>query len=83
MSQDARTVSSATVSATVIRACPCGSCRQPGSPCAAYGNTAKAKTHDLGIVSATYRNPVKQAWWLLLGRHFANFRIRKANRSAV
>jgi hypothetical protein len=41
---------------------------------------ADGTIHDHGIVSAHYRNPLKQAWWRLVGRPLANRRIRRSNR---
>lgn len=37
---------------------------------------------DHGVVAAHYRNPIRQAWWQLVGRPLANRRIRKSNRAA-
>ena len=41
---------------------------------------ADGTVHNLGVCSAHYTNPLKQAWWLLVGQHRANHRIRRANR---
>lgn len=36
---------------------------------------------DLGVISATYRNPLKQAVWTYVRKPLASRRIRRANRS--
>lgn len=41
---------------------------------------ADGTVHDHGIVSAAYKNPIKQAWWLLVRKPLANRRIRRSNR---
>jgi len=74
---------SATVAAVVIRACGCGYKRELGSPCGFCGNTDPPVVHDLGIVSATYKNRAKRLWWNAVGQHRASRRIRRANRSAL
>lgn len=38
---------------------------------------------DLGVVSAEYSNPIRQAWWRLMGRRLADARIRAENRRAA
>lgn len=42
---------------------------------------ADGTVHDHGVVSAHYKNPIKQAWWLLVGRPLADRRIRRSNRT--
>jgi hypothetical protein len=73
---------SATVSAVVIRACPCGYKREIGKPCGFCGNDNPPVTHDLGVVSATYKSRRRRLWWLAVGQHLANARIRHANKTA-
>lgn len=43
---------------------------------------ADGTVHDHGVVSAHYRNPLRQAWWTLVGQHLANRRIARSNRHA-
>lgn len=74
-------VSSAQVSHVIVRACTrCSSPRQIGSDCTGCGNSTPPEVTNLGTTAATYRNPLRQAWWTLAGRHFADHRIRRANR---
>lgn len=35
---------------------------------------------DHGVVSAQYRNPLRQAWWNFVGRPLADRRIARSNR---
>ncbi|WP_393075349.1 hypothetical protein [Streptomyces sp. LN704] len=42
---------------------------------------ADGTVHDHGVVDAHYRNPLKQAWWILVRRPLANRRIRVSNRT--
>lgn len=35
---------------------------------------------DLGVVTAEYKNPIRQLWWTTVGRPRANARIRRENR---
>jgi hypothetical protein len=71
----------AEVAAVVIRGCDrCGYRRDPGRPCGGCGNTEPAVVHDLGVVAATYSNPVKAAWWRLAGSRLADRRIKRTNR---
>jgi hypothetical protein len=35
---------------------------------------------DLGVVSATYTNPLRQWWWKLVGKPRADARIRAENK---
>lgn len=44
---------------------------------------ADGTVEDLGVISATYDNPVKQIWWELVGKHLAERRIAIANRGAM
>ena len=70
----------AEVSAVIIRACAlCGSPRDLGAPCASCGNPDAPEVTDLGLVSATYRNPLRRAWRHLIGGPMARRRIRNAN----
>lgn len=74
---------SATVSMIIVRACTvCGGKRELDKPCATCGNRKRPVTHDLGIQSAHYDNPVRQAWWLTVGQHVAAARARRANEEA-
>lgn len=83
MENRAEAESDATVSMIVIRACIiCGGKRELEKPCATCGNTKRPITHDLGIQSAHYKNPVKQAWWDAIGQHLAANRVRRANEEA-
>ena len=80
----ARVPSSVKIRHTITRACEhCGSPRSTDSPCAGCGDTCPATVVDLGVVTAAYRNPVKRAWWTLLGQPLADRRIRRANRAAA
>lgn len=73
----------ATVSLIVIRACTvCGGKREMDKPCATCGNRKRPVTHDLGVQSAHYDNPVRQAWWSAVGQHLAADRVRRANEEA-
>ena len=54
------------------------STRTIGEPCGTCGNPEPPETVELGVVSATYRNPVKRIWWNLVRRPLANRRIRRA-----
>ncbi len=40
---------------------------------------ADGTVHDHGVVSAHYRNPIRQAWWDLIGRRLADRRIARSN----
>jgi hypothetical protein len=77
----ARSVTKATVSHVIVRACVCcGGTREIGKPCALCGLKDPPVTHDLGVQSAHYRNPLRQLGWLLAGQHLAARRARRANR---
>ncbi|MFJ8798518.1 hypothetical protein [Streptomyces sp. NPDC102487] len=41
---------------------------------------ADGTVEDHGIVSAHYSNPLRAAWWHLVGRPLANARIARSNR---
>lgn len=74
-------VSAGEVSHVIVRACAdCRSPRRIGEPCGGCGNPNPPEVTHLGVVAATYRNPLRQAWWTLAGRHLADRRIRRANR---
>ena len=71
----------AEVTAVIIRACAlCGCSRELGAPCATCGNTAPPVVTDLGVVSASYQNPLRRAWRHLIGGPLARRRINNANR---
>jgi hypothetical protein len=71
----------AEVSAVIIRACAlCGSPRVLEVPCASCGNPDPPEVTDLGIVAATYRNPLRRAWRHLATGPLARRRIEAANR---
>jgi hypothetical protein len=77
----ARSVTRATVSHVIVRACvQCGGKREIGEPCALCGLTDPPVTHDLGVQSYTHRNPLKRAWWNLIGQPLAERRAREAAR---
>jgi hypothetical protein len=70
----------AEVAAVIIRACAsCGSPRALETPCAGCGNAAPPEVTDLGVVSASYRNPLRRAWRHLVGGPLARRRIGDAN----
>lgn len=76
---DTRAISSGTVSHVIIRGCTrCQSQRVIGEPCAGCGNPEPPEVTKLGVVSATYRNPIKRAWWALVRAPMADRRIRRA-----
>lgn len=76
-------VVSATTSAVIVRACVvCGGKRELDKPCTTCGNKERPVTHDLGIQSAYYKDPVRQAWWFAVGQHLAANRARRANEEA-
>lgn len=73
-------VSSAEVRHVIVRACTeCGAARQLDTACAGCGNDVPPVVHDLGIVTAVYRNPVRRAVWRLVRKPLADHRIRRAN----
>lgn len=68
----------------IVRACTrCGHQRAEGEPCAGCGNPEPPLVHRLGVQSAVYRNPLRQAWWNLTGSRLAARRARKANAEAA
>ncbi len=72
----------AEVTAVIIRACArCGSPRDLGRPCGECGNPDPPEVTDLGVVSASYRNPLRRAWRHVTGDPLARRRIRNANRN--
>lgn len=76
-------VTTATLSAVIVRACDnCGEKREMNSPCAGCGNPEPAREHDLGVVSAYYKNPLKRLAWNLFGQHMAAARAQEANGEA-
>jgi len=76
-------VASAEIRHIIVRACTeCGAARQAGVACDGCGNALAPETTDLGVVSATYRNPIRNAWWHLVRRPLAQRRIQRANRRA-
>ncbi len=76
-----RAVTRAIVSHVIVRACQdCGYPRQIGVPCEGCGLADPPVVHELGQQAATYRNPVKRAWWRLVGQPAASRRVRKAAR---
>ncbi|MFF4403607.1 hypothetical protein [Streptomyces sp. NPDC001404] len=44
---------------------------------------ADGTIEHIGLVAATYRSPLRRAWWRLYGKRRAQRRIRRANRSAA
>jgi hypothetical protein len=73
-------VSSAEVRHVIVRACAtCGAARQLDAACAGCGNESPPLVHDLGVVTAVYRNPVRRAVWRLVRKPLADRRIRRAN----
>jgi len=76
-------IASAEVSHIIVRGCACGSPRTPGVPCANCGNTAPPEIVNLGVVTANYRNPFRQALWVCVRKPLAELRIRRANRRAL
>jgi hypothetical protein len=71
----------AEVTAVIIRACAlCGSPREVERACAGCGNPDPPVVTDLGIVSASYRNPLRRLWRHLVGEPLARRRIQDANR---
>jgi hypothetical protein len=53
---------------------------QPNTTVGAVITRADGTVIDLGKVAASYRNPLRQAWWDHVGLRLANRRIHKANR---
>lgn len=79
----AHSVSSAEIRQVIVRACTeCGAPRQLDTACAKCGNSSAPETSDLGVISAVYKNPFRQAWWHLVRRPLAHRRIQRANRRA-
>jgi hypothetical protein len=76
---NARAVSKATLRPVIVRACvQCGGKREIGTPCALCGLADPPVTHDLGVQSAYYRNPLKRFGWWAVGQHLAAHRAREA-----
>lgn len=74
-------VREAAVRHVIVRACArCGGKRQAGEPCAGCGNPEPPAVHDLGVQAFTHHDPLKRAWWALIGRHLAAARVRRAAR---
>ena len=42
---------------------------------------ADGRREDLGVITASYRNPLRQWWWRLVRQPAARRRIRRANRN--
>lgn len=42
---------------------------------------ADGTVQDCGLISAKYRNPIRQAYWVLVGSRLAHRRIRRINRT--
>lgn len=79
--QSARAISSAELVHVIVRACTvCGHTRNQNQPCEGCGNPAPPEVTPLGKVSATYRNPIRRAWWSLVGQPLSKRRIERANR---
>ena len=77
----ARSVTRATVSHVIVRACAvCGGKREAGKPCALCGLTDPPVVHDLGVQSYTHRNPLRRLGWWAVGQHLAAKRARTASR---
>lgn len=71
----------AEVTAIIIRACACcGSPRELGAPCAGCGNQDAPEVTDLGMVSASYRSPLRRLARHVIGGPLARRRIQNANR---
>lgn len=74
----------AEVSAVIIRACTrCQGPREQGKPCAGCGNPDPPVVTDLGVISATYRNPLRRLWRHVTGDPLSRRRIANANRHAA
>lgn len=70
------------LSAVVIRACECGTPRpSPDAPCPGCGTPDAPQVADLGVIAGNYLSPRRHLWWLLIGQHAANRRIRRANKA--
>jgi hypothetical protein len=68
---------------TITRACSrCRHPREAGKACGGCGNPEPPEICRLGVQSASYRNPLRQAWWRLAGEPRARRRARKANAAA-
>lgn len=77
-------VASAEVSHVIIRACSkCGGRRELDTACAGCGNREAPEVSDLGVVIATYSNPLRRVAWHLVGKPLAERRIRRANARAI
>lgn len=77
----ARTVTKATVTHVIVRACVnCQHPRETGKPCAGCGLTDPPVTHDLGVQSYAHRNPFKRLGWWAVGQRLAARRARIAAR---
>lgn len=40
---------------------------------------ADGTREDVGVIAATYRNPLRQLWWAQIGRRRAAYRTHQAN----
>lgn len=78
--QRARTVTRVEVANMIVRGCvDCGHARQLDAPCGGCGLADPPVVHDLGVQSATYRNPARRLWWHLIRKPAAIRRARAAN----
>lgn len=71
---------SAQLSAVIIRACPCGSPREIGRPCASCGSEKPPDVTDLGIIAGGYQSRWKRLKWKLQGSPAAQRRINRENK---
>ena len=75
----ARSVREAAVSHVLVRGCArCQHPRVVGEPCAGCGNPEPPVVHELGVQSYYHRNPLRRAWWSLIGQRQAARRAREA-----
>ena len=44
---------------------------------------ADGTVEDVGVISASYSNPLRQMWWETVGRRLAARRTARANRNAM
>jgi hypothetical protein len=44
---------------------------------------ADGSVEDLGVIAATYKNPLRRVWWRIWGKPRATRRIDRANRTAA
>lgn len=78
-----RAVTAVELRNVIVRGCvDCGAPRQIDTPCGHCGLTDPPLVHDLGVMSARYKNPFRQAWWRFVRAPAAARRARRANQSA-